>query len=139
MSKDCFYCEKDDRLQDLMIKIEELQISDFYLNRDQTHPGRCILAFNQHKKEVFELTSSELHRFMEDLSIAAKALQEAFAPDKINYAIFGDIVSHLHVHLVPKYKNGENWGEAFQNSPPSPQKRRESDYEQLIHRIKKQL
>jgi ATP adenylyltransferase len=139
MNNECFYCKKDSNLLDLMIKIDKLQMSDFYLNRDQTHPGRSILAFNQHKKELFELTPSELNRFMEDLTKAAKAIQDAFGPDKINYAIYGDIVSHLHVHIVPKYQGETNWGEAFENSPISKKIVSESEYNQTINTIKKQL
>lgn len=135
----CFYCEKDQRLKDLMLEIEELQISSFYLNKDQTHPGRSILAFHHHKKELFELTESELHRFTEDLSKGAKAIQEAFAPQKINYAIYGDIVSHLHVHLVPKYEHGPNWGEAFVNSPLRPKRLQDAEYMECIEKIKKHL
>jgi ATP adenylyltransferase len=139
MHNQCFYCNKDARLLELMIKIDELQVSDFYLNRDQTHPGRCILAFKQHRKEVFELTPPELHYFMEDLAKAAKAIQDAFGPDKINYGIYGDFVSHLHVHLVPKYKDGADWGEAFTNNPNPKKMVSESEYAQSITKIKQQL
>lgn len=139
MSNDCFYCKKDSRLHELMIDIEELQISNFYLNKDQTYPGRSILSFKQHKKELFELTPSQLHCFMEDLSKAAKSIQDAFSPDKINYAIYGDLVSHLHVHIVPKYKGGTNWGEAFNNNPISKKIVSESEYNQSINHIKRQL
>lgn len=139
MTNSCFYCEKNSILQGLMIEIEELQSSTFYLNRDQTHPGRSILAFHSHKKELFQLSADELHCFMEDVAKAAKAIQAAFQPQKINYAIYGDIVSHLHFHLVPKYKNGPDWGEAFVNTPAQKKELSESEYHELIDQIKAQL
>lgn len=136
MSEECFYCEKNERLKDLMLEICELKASIFYLNKDQTHVGRSIVAFKQHRKEIFELSTEELHHFIEDVSNAAKALQKAFNPDKINYGIYGDIVSHLHVHLVPKYKNGTNWGDAFENNPFSKKTETHIKYESLIEQIK---
>ncbi|WP_332695575.1 HIT family protein [Halalkalibacter lacteus] len=122
-----------------MIEVVELKTSTLYLNKDQTHLGRCILAFHTHKKELFQLSNIELHSFMEELSKVAKALQEAFNPQKINYAIYGDLVSHLHFHIVPKYENGRDWGEAFVNAPIQKKFVIESEYHQLIEKIKVQL
>ncbi len=122
-----------------MIEIEDLQSSTFYLNKDQTHPGRSILAFHTHKEELFELSPDELHRFMEDVAKAAKALQEVFQPQKINYAVYGDLVSHLHFHIVPKYENGTDWGEAFVNAPHQKKQLQEDDYTELIKKIQAQL
>lgn len=139
MNETCFYCEKDKRLSELMITIKDLNSSTFYLNRDQTHPGRSILAFKHHKRELFQLTPSERAAFMEDVAKAAKTLQEVFSPQKINYAIYGDIVSHLHFHLVPKYENGAEWGEAFVNNPMQKKTISEAECKQMIQVIKARL
>src|SRR5699024_8349176 len=116
--EECFYCEKNSELRNKMIEIKEFKNSVFYLNKDQRYYGRTILAFKEHRKELFELTEQERKNFFEELSLAASILQKVFNPSKLNYAIYGDLVSHLHVHIVPKYQNGENWGEAFINNPP---------------------
>jgi diadenosine tetraphosphate (Ap4A) HIT family hydrolase len=34
---------------------------------------------------------------------AARALDRVFAPTKMNYQILGNLVPHLHAHLVPRY------------------------------------
>lgn len=44
---------------------------------------------------------------MEDINKVACAMHEIFNPDKVNY---GDTGHHLHFHLVPKYKDGYEWG-----------------------------
>ena len=45
-------------------------------------------------------------------------LQELFTkysiPDKVNYGAYGDTGHHLHFHIVPKYKGGEEWGSTFE-------------------------
>ena len=119
--------------------IADLSTSTFYLNKDQTHIGRSILAFNDHKRELFELSSIERERFMEDVANAAKALQHTFHSSKLNYAIYGDLVSHLHFHIVPKYENGEEWGGAFVNAPQKKKRLSEAEYEQRIQAIQNQL
>lgn len=122
-----------------MIKISDLHTSTLYLNKDQTHSGRSILALDSHKEELFELSSSERQFFIEDLSNAAKALQKTFAPQKINYAIYGDVVSHLHVHLVPKYQQGPDWGGAFVHDPAVTKALTEQEYNQLADKIHQHL
>lgn len=57
---DCFYCENGEKLHSLMIEICELPYSKVYLNRDQKHKGRCIVAFKEHKTEYFQLTEKEI-------------------------------------------------------------------------------
>ena len=50
---------------------------------------------------------------MADVSNVAKAIQRAYNPDRINYGAYGDTLGHLHIHLVPKYKDGFEWGGTF--------------------------
>lgn len=139
IKNDCFYCSKDQTLQNLMIEITKLNVSTLYLNKDQTHKGRCIIAFNQHVTEIYQLEEHDLHMFIDDIAQVAKVLNEIFHPDKINYAIYGDVVSHLHVHIVPKSKQSSEWGEAFINSPNSKHYLDKEDYDEFIAVIKEKL
>lgn len=45
-------------------------------------------------------------------------ISEYTKADKINYAIYGDLVSHFHVHLVPKHRDGLQWGGPFTDDLP---------------------
>lgn len=119
MAKDntCFYCQKDSRLDDLMVEVAPLQVSTLYLFREQTYRGRCLVAYRDHVKELFELDDEQLRLFMQDVKRAAAAIHRAFSPDKINYGAFSDTLAHLHFHLVPKYKDGPDWGGTFRMNP----------------------
>ncbi|MBP1082178.1 HIT family protein [Bacillus capparidis] len=119
-----------------MIEITKLNVSTLYLNKDQTHKGRCIIAFDRHVRELFQLKQEERYYFIEDISNVAKVLDQLFHPDKINFAIYGDLVSHLHIHVVPKVKDSPEWGEAFVNSPKSKKYLSQKNYDDLIHEIK---
>lgn len=44
-------------------------------------------------------------------------MHEIFNPDKVNYVAYGDTGHHLHFHLVPKYKDGYEWGSVFALNP----------------------
>ena len=117
-TNDCFYCTKDERLQGLMIKICDMPCATFYLFKDQRYTGRCVLAFNDHKEEFFELTQEERSIFSESMATCARVLKDLFHADKIYYAVYGDLVSHFHVHLVPKFKDGPEWGGPFTDTNP---------------------
>lgn len=136
---ECFYCTKNQDLQNLMIEIAKLKVSTLYLNKDQTHRGRCIIALDKHVTELFHLSKIELHQFMDDVSRAAEIIQTTFKPNKINYAIYGDLVSHLHFHLVPKYEGSLEWGEAFNNSPRTKQILEDTDYRVIVSALQTNL
>ena len=44
-------------------------------------------------------------------------MHKIFNPDKVNYGAYGDTGHHLHFHLVPKYKDGYEWGDVFVMNP----------------------
>lgn len=72
---------------------------------------------------------------MLDVARAGKAIATAFNPTKINYGAYADTISHLHMHIVPKYKDGYGFGGVFEMNP---QKITLSDeeYIKVIEKIK---
>lgn len=136
---DCQYCRKDQRLDDLMIEVAPLQVSTLYLFKEQTYRGRCVVAYRAHVNELFELPDAELTLFMQDVARAARAMQSAFNPAKINYGAYSDKLPHLHFHLVPKYKDGPSWGAPFTMMPEPKQLLGAADYAGLIAQIKAKL
>lgn len=56
--------------------------------------------------------------FFAEVSAVAETIAGYTGADKINYAIYGDIVSHFHVHLVPKHRDGLQWGGPFTDTLP---------------------
>lgn len=136
---DCLYCRKDQRLHDLMIEIAPLQVSTLYLFKEQTHRGRCVVAYRAHVNELFELPDAEVALFMQDVARAAKAIKRAFGPGKINYGAYSDKLPHLHFHVVPKYENGEKWGAPFEMMPANKKLLTEAEYQSLIATIQAHL
>lgn len=136
---DCQYCRKDQRLQDLMIEVAPLGASTLYLFKEQTYRGRCVVAYRAHVNELFELSDAELALFMKDVARAAKAIKAAFNPHKVNYGAYSDKLPHLHVHLVPKYEGGPQWGTTFTMMPEPKKLLTEAEYAELIRTLKAKL
>ncbi len=122
-----------------MIEVAPLQVSTLYLFKEQTHPGRCVVAYRGHVNELFELPDAELALFMQDVTRAARAMKAAFDPAKINYGAYSDKLPHLHFHLVPKYVDGPAWGTTFTMMPDPKKLLSGDDYAALIARLRAQL
>jgi len=117
----CMYCEAaDPRRLELMTKVADLSVSSLHWYREQTYPGRCVLVFGRHVKKLTDLTEEEHAAFFRDVRRAAAVITELYRPDKLNYLIFGDLGPHLHIHIVPKYADGADWGEVFRMAPQPP-------------------
>ena len=136
--QNCGYCMKDGHLDPFGIYICDLDASVLVLFKEQSHPGRCIVAYKDHVGEMVELTDEERNAFFADVNRVATALHAAFHPDKINYGAYGDTGRHMHFHLVPKYKDGPEWGGVFQMDPKQVFLSQE-EYSEIIAKIKANL
>jgi len=121
-----------------MIKICDLKVSRLFLFKEQSYPGRCNVVYNDHSVEFHEMSEEQRNAFMRDVATAGRAIAGAFSPDKINYGAYADKISHLHFHVVPKYKDGYGFGGVFEMNP---QKVTLSDeeYSLMIEKIKEGL
>ncbi|AIQ54047.1 HIT family protein [Paenibacillus sp. FSL R7-0331] len=116
-NNECMYCMEDERRDNLMLEVAQLAVSTVFLFKEQTHKGRCNVVYKDHVKELFQLSPEELAAFMGDVQKAAAAIDQAFGPDKLNYGAYGDKLHHLHMHIVPKYEGGKDWGSTFEMNP----------------------
>lgn len=134
----CSYCAEGALVAEFGIKICELPASKVYLFKEQSHKGRVIVASKYHVSEITELTAEERAAFFEDVNHVSEAIHKAFNPDKVNYGAYGDTGHHLHFHLVPKYKDGYEWGGVFLMNPKE-KFLSDEEYDALISEIKKYL
>jgi len=136
---ECLYCERDQRQAALMVNVCDLSVSSLFIFREQTYAGRCLVAYRSHVNELFELADAERDAFCKDVADAARAIQAAFQPAKINYGAYSDKLGHLHVHLVPKYVDGPDYGSTFRMMPEPRVLLSDAEYEALAARIRAAL
>ncbi len=134
----CGYCMRDEHLDAFGIYICDLSVSSLILFKEQSHPGRCIVAYRDHVSEIVNISDEERNAFFTDVNRAAKAIHAAFHPDKINYGAYGDTGCHLHMHLVPKYKDEFEWGGVFAMNPGR-KTLTDAEYADMISRIRENL
>ena len=108
---DCPLCAPRADHTSFWMKIRTLGVSTLYLDRNQTYRGHCQLIFDlRHAVGLESLSPGEFSAFMADLGAAATAIAGVCRPDLMNYASLGNVVPHLHWHLVPRYASDPRWG-----------------------------
>lgn len=136
--QNCAYCVEGELLDAFGIKICELESSKVYLFKEQSHLGRVIVAHKKHVSELVELSQEELHLYFDEVAKVANVLHKLFQPEKVNYGAYGDTGHHLHFHLVPKYKDGYEWGGVFAMNLGE-KYLTEQEYTELVEKIKNEL
>ncbi len=138
MPQNCLYCQNKAKLDELMIKIADLEVSTVYLFKEQTHPGRCVVAYKDHVNQQHDIPQEEWVKFMLDTRRLAEAIDKAFHPAKINYGAYSDTLKHAHWHLCPKYEGGPEWGGTFEMNPGKTYLS-DAEYKDIIEKIRAQL
>jgi len=115
--QNCAYCMHGELLAQFGIYICDLTESRLYLFKEQSHPGRVIVAAKNHTYDLTDLTDEERNGFFADVARVSRALKKAFNPGRINYGAYNDKGGHLHFHLVPKYDGEYEWGGVFAMNP----------------------
>ncbi len=72
-------------------------------------PGYIRVITQKHIKEFSELSDDEAVEIMQAIKKTEKAMIEFLKPDKINIAALGNMVPHLHIHMIPRYENDPWW------------------------------
>ena len=86
-------------------------MSSLYLAANQTYRGQCLLVLDiRHATRPDELSKQEWGEFCADLHVAEVAIAAVVHPDHINVAVLGNVIPHLHWHIVPRYRGDPRWG-----------------------------
>ena len=94
----------------------------FYAIDASTDEFPCFIRIvcARHVAEMSELTKAERTYLWALLEIAEETMISYLSPDKINYAQFGNMVPHLHWHLIARWKDDPYfpkcpWGQKQRN------------------------
>jgi diadenosine tetraphosphate (Ap4A) HIT family hydrolase len=72
-------------------------------------PGYIRIITQKHIKEFSELNNEEAIKLTLIIKNLEKGILKALKPDKINIASLGNVVPHLHIHMIPRYINDPWW------------------------------
>ena len=91
--------------------VGQLSVSSLYLSKNQTYRGQCQLIFDsRHVARIDQLSRPEWSSLAGDLFTAQQAVSRVVKPDHMNVESLGNVVPHLHWHIIPRYVGDPMWG-----------------------------
>jgi len=90
--------------------VAELPSGRVHLQNDADYRGYCILVFRRHAVELHDLTDEERRQWIDDISRIGRAISDRCEPAKLNVSMLGNMMPHLHCHIMPRYPEDPDWG-----------------------------
>lgn len=94
----------------LWLPIAALKVSRVGLYDDARFPGRMIVSLNDHVEHLDEADPDLLAAFIGDIQRASLVLRKIGDVDRVNVAMLGNKVPHLHAHVIPRRITDDNHG-----------------------------
>jgi diadenosine tetraphosphate (Ap4A) HIT family hydrolase len=105
---DCPMCP-DSKEEDVVATLTSGKV---HLQNDADYPGWCVLTFHRHAVEIFDLTEEERAHWIEDVAKVSRRVARVSECAKVNIAMFGNMVPHLHCHVIPRFFDDPDWNKA---------------------------
>ena len=129
---DCPLCQNPSKG---MALIADLEVTRAYLQPSASFRGYCILVLKRHAVELDDLSPEEQSALMEDVARVGRAIREVCKPTKLNYEILGNVVPHIHVHIIPRYTTDPTWDRAVWFALPEEKSLPEDEYSALAGQL----
>lgn len=114
------------------------------LVNDLDLPGFCRVIWNRHVAEMSDLSYGERDHLMTLVFAVEEAVRHVMHPDKVNIAALGNMVPHIHWHVIPRFKDdaffpGSAWSNKTQETQLSTLEARRQKAQELTAAIKSSI
>ena len=118
--KDCPLCQKEGGSVLFSNELFRVVWAD-----EPLYPGFLRLIWNTHVQEFTDLEPTDQALCMRWVAQLESISRSLFKPDKVNIASLGNVVPHLHWHIVPRYRDDAHfpnpvWGPALREGKLNP-------------------
>lgn len=117
---DCIFC-KIVNGEIPAAKVYENEHVVAFLDISQVTKGHTLIIPKVHKENLFELTPELAKNVFESAPVIANAIKKAYNPIGLNLVNnngekAGQSVFHFHMHLIPRYGEGDGFGAIWKNN-----------------------
>jgi len=107
---------------------------------DANYPGFARVIWKDHVREMSDLLEPDRLLVNDAVWKLEQALREVMAPLKVNVASLGNVVPHLHWHVIPRYADDAHfpapvWAQAVRSTDAAVLAERKALLPQLVEAI----
>ena len=100
----CELCENDGGT--LIVRGDKLRVIRAH---EPDHPAFYRVIWNDHVAEWTDLAPPDRSHLMQAVAKVETVMRELLAPTKINLASLGNMVPHLHWHVIARFEGDARW------------------------------
>jgi diadenosine tetraphosphate (Ap4A) HIT family hydrolase len=87
---------------------------------DANYPGFARVVWNEHVREISDLADDDRLLLNDAVWRVEASVRDVMAPLKVNVASLGNVVPHLHWHVIPRYADDAHfpapvWAQALRS------------------------
>ncbi|KAK51585.1 HIT family protein [Bordetella bronchiseptica] len=109
---DCPLCQQDGGA--LLWRGSHLRVIEV---DDPDYPGFTRVVWNAHIAEMTSLSTHGRELLMRAVWAVEQAQRDVLHPDKVNLAALGNMVPHLHWHVIPRWRDDRHFPDAVWAAP----------------------
>ncbi|MCB9060198.1 MAG: HIT family protein [Halobacteriovoraceae bacterium] len=99
----------DERLESEFVLIGQTEVCEVLVKKNSEVPWVVLVPKVENVSEYYELHHGVQFILLDEINFFSKFMKNKFEADKINIAMFGNIVPQLHVHIVARFKTDRFW------------------------------
>jgi diadenosine tetraphosphate (Ap4A) HIT family hydrolase len=114
------------------------------LANEANYPGFARVVWNEHVREMSDLPDADRLLLNEAVFKLEQAVREVMQPLKVNVASLGNVVPHLHWHVIPRYADDAHfpapvWAQAVRETEAAVLAQRRALLPQLVEAIERKF
>lgn len=101
----CPICHAEN--EDVLLQTPNLRV--IAVHNEAGSPAFCRVIWQAHIAEMTDLPQAQRHEIMDMVYRVESAMRQVLKPAKINLASLGNVVPHLHWHVIARFENDANF------------------------------
>ncbi len=92
------------------VKVLDEELVLAFMDINPSSPGHMLVAPKRHAENIFEISEGDLAAVIKGVRRCANAVKEALKAEgvtvlQLNGRASGQVVPHLHIHIIPRWEN----------------------------------
>lgn len=91
------------------VLIGHFHLSLVLMHKDSNYPWCILVPQKASITEIYQLDTADQQQLLKESANLSEAMVGLYAPDKMNIAALGNMVSQLHIHHIARFKSDGAW------------------------------